>query len=64
MQPSVGSVADSYDNALAETVIGLYKTELVHHLGPWKSGDVLESTTLGWVDRFSLVVGAGQARGV
>jgi transposase InsO family protein len=51
--PSVGSVADSYDNALAETIIGLYKTELVHHQGPWKSGDVLEFATLGWVDWFN-----------
>ena len=51
--PSVGSVADSYDNALAETIIGLYKTELVHHQGPWKSGDALEFATLGWVDWFN-----------
>jgi transposase InsO family protein len=47
------TVADSYDNALAETIIGLYKTELVHHQGPWKSGDALESATLGWVDWFN-----------
>ena len=51
--PSVGSVADSYDNALAETIIGLYKTELVHHQGPWKGGDALEFATLGWVDWFN-----------
>ena len=53
IKPSVGSVADSYDNALAETIIGLYKTELVHHQGPWKSGDALEFATLGWVDWFN-----------
>ena len=51
--PSVGSVADSYDNALAETIIGLYKTELVHHQGPWRGGDALEFATLGWVDWFN-----------
>ncbi len=51
--PSVGSVADSYDNALAETIIGLYKTELVHHQGPWRGGDALEFATLGWVYWFN-----------
>jgi putative transposase len=49
IKPSVGSVGDSYDNALAETINGLYKTELVHNLGPWKSKDALELATLNWV---------------
>ena len=38
IEPSVGSVGDSYDNALAETVIGLYKAEVVHRRGPWRGG--------------------------
>jgi putative transposase len=50
---SVGSRGDSYDNALAESVIGLYKTELVHHRGPWRGRDDLELATLGWVDWFN-----------
>jgi putative transposase len=52
-QPSVGSVGDSYDNALAETVIGLYKTEVIHHRGPWRSLDEVEYATLEWVDWFN-----------
>lgn len=52
-QPSVGSVGDSYDNALAETVIGLYKTELIHHRGPWRGLDEVEYATLEWVDWFN-----------
>ena len=49
--PSVGSVGDSYDNALAETVIGLYKTELIRGpgQGPWHSVADIELATLGWV---------------
>jgi len=47
---SVGSRGDSFDNALAETTIGLYKTELVRRLGPWRSIDDLELATLEWVD--------------
>ena len=49
--PSVGSVGDSYDNALAETVNGLYKTELIRgpDQGPWRSVDDVELATLGWV---------------
>ena len=49
--PSIGSVADSYDNALAETVNGLYKTELIRGpgRGPWKTVDDIELATLGWV---------------
>jgi putative transposase len=47
---SVGSRGDSYDNALAESVIGLYKTELVHNLGPWTGTEDLEFATMAWVD--------------
>jgi len=50
---SVGSVGDSYDNALAETIIGLYKTELVRRRGPWKGIDQVEYATLEWVDWFN-----------
>lgn len=46
---SIGSVGDSYDNALAESVIGLYKTECVRHEGPWRNVDDLELATLNWV---------------
>lgn len=53
IDPSVGSVGDSYDNALAETVIGLYKTEVVHRCGPWRSFEAVEFATLEWVDWFS-----------
>jgi putative transposase len=48
-RPSVGTVGDSYDNALAESVIGLYKTELVDRNGPWEDGDHLELATMEWV---------------
>lgn len=51
--PSVGSTGDSYDNALAESVIGLYKTELVHRRGPWRTIDDLELATLEWVDWYN-----------
>lgn len=51
--PSVGSVGDSYDNALAETIIGLYKTEVIHHSGPWRNMDHVEFATLDWVDWFN-----------
>jgi putative transposase len=50
---SVGSKGDSYDNALAETIIGLYKTELVRNRGPWRGLDDLEYATLEWVDWFN-----------
>jgi transposase InsO family protein len=46
---SVGSVGDSYDNALAETVHGLYKAELIHPRGPWRSVTQVELATAGWV---------------
>ena len=51
--PSVGSVGDSYDNALAETINGLYKTELIHHRGPWHHLEAVEYATLEWVDWFN-----------
>ena len=50
---SVGSIGDAYDNALAETTIGLYKTELIERLGPWKSMEQVELATLEWVDWFN-----------
>ena len=53
IEPSVGSVGDSYDNALAETVIGLFKTEVIHRRGPWRSFDAAEYSTLEWVDWFN-----------
>ena len=53
MKPSVGSVGDSYDNALAETINGLYKTELIRTQGPWQDIDAVEYATLQWVDWFN-----------
>jgi transposase InsO family protein len=53
IEPSVGSVGDSYDNALAETVIGLFKTEVVHRRRPWRSFEAVEFATLEWVDWFN-----------
>ena len=53
VDPSVGSVGDSYDNALAETIIGLFKTEVIHHRGPWRGLDDVEYATLEWVDWFN-----------
>jgi transposase InsO family protein len=53
IEPSVGTVGDSYDNALAETVIGLYKTEVIRHRGPWRNLDDVEYATLEWVDWFN-----------
>jgi transposase InsO family protein len=50
---SVGSRGDSFDNALAETIIGLYKTELIRRRGPWKGMDEVEYATLEWVDWFN-----------
>jgi transposase InsO family protein len=50
---SVGSRGDAYDNALAETVIGLYKTELIRNRGPWRNLDEVEYATLEWVDWFN-----------
>ena len=51
--PSVGSVGDSYDNALAETINGLYKAELIHRRGPWRTLEAVEYATLEWVDWFN-----------
>jgi transposase InsO family protein len=51
--PSVGSVGDSYDNALAETINGLYKAEVIHRCGPWRNFDAVEFATLEWVDWFN-----------
>src|SRR4051812_35931052 len=53
VKPSVGTTGDSYDNALAETIIGLYKTEVIHHRGPWRQVDAVEYATLEWVDWFN-----------
>ena len=53
VQPSVGSVGDSYDNALAETIIGLFKTEVIHPRGPWRTVDDVEYATLEWVEWFN-----------
>ena len=53
IEPSVGSVGDSYDNALAETINGLYKAELIHRRGPWRSFEAVEFATLSWVDWFN-----------
>ncbi len=53
LHASIGTVGDSYDNALAETVNGLYKAELIYWEGPWRNADDLELATLGWVDWFN-----------
>jgi len=53
IEPSVGSVGDSYDNALAETINGLYKAEVIHRGGPWRSCEAVEFATLVWVDWFN-----------
>jgi transposase InsO family protein len=51
--PSVGSRGDSYDNALAESIIGLFKTEVIRRRGPWRHGEAVEFATLEWVDWFN-----------
>ncbi len=53
IEPSVGSVGDSYDNALAETINGLFKAEVIHWRGPWRSFEAVEFATLEWVDWFN-----------
>ena len=53
IDPSVGSVGDAYDNALAESVIGLFKTELIKPRGPWRTVEQVEIATLEWVDWFN-----------
>jgi transposase InsO family protein len=53
IEPSVGTVGDSYDNALAESIIGLFKTEVIRCQGPWRGIDAVEFATLRWVDWFN-----------
>jgi transposase InsO family protein len=53
IEPSVGSKGDSYDNALAETINGLYKAELIHRRGPWRTREAVELATLEWVSWFN-----------
>ena len=53
IEPSVGSVGDSYDNALAETINGFFKAEVIHRRGPWRSFEAVEYATLEWVDWFN-----------
>ena len=53
IEPSVGSRGDSYDNALAETINGLYKAELIHRRGPWKTKESVELATMQWVHWFN-----------
>ena len=53
VEPSVGSVGDSYDNALAETINGLYKAEVIWRRGPWRNVEQVEFATLEWVDWFN-----------
>ena len=53
VEPSVGSKGDSYDNALAETINGLYKAELIHRRAPWKTMEAVEFATLEWVSWFN-----------
>jgi putative transposase len=53
IEPSVGSKGDSYDNALAETINGLYKAELIHRRAPWRTKESVELATLEWVAWFN-----------
>ena len=53
VEASVGSIGDSYDNAMAETIIGLFKAEVIHARGPWRSLDAVEYAVLEWVDWFN-----------
>ena len=53
IEPSVGSKRDSYDNALAETINGLYKAALIHRRAPWKTKESVELATLEWVSWFN-----------
>ena len=52
-QPSIGSIGDSFDNAMAETMNGLYKTELIRRQGPWRNAEHVELATLAWVEWFN-----------
>ena len=53
IDPSVGSVGDSYDNAMAETINGIYKSEVIEHEGPWQGKSDVEFATLNWVNWFN-----------
>ena len=53
IEPSAGSIGDSYDNAQAETINGLYKAEVIHRRGPWRSFEAVEFATPQWVDWFN-----------
>ncbi len=53
IEPSVGSVGDSYDNSLAETINGLFKAEVIHRRGAWRNAEAVEFATLEWVDWFN-----------
>ncbi len=53
IEPCVGNVGDNYDNALAETINGLYKAEVIHRGGPWRNCEDVEFATLKWVDWFN-----------
>ena len=53
IEPSVGRRGDAYDNALAETINGLYKAEVIYHEGPWKSFEDVEFATLEWVEWYN-----------
>jgi len=53
IRASIGTVADAYDNAMAESTIGLFKTELIRRRGPWRTLDDVETATLEWVDWFN-----------
>ena len=53
VEPSVGSIGDSYDNAMAESVIGLFKAEVIYARGPWRNFEIVEYATLEWVDWFN-----------
>ena len=53
IEPSVGRVGDSYDNALAESIIVLYKTEVIRQRGPWRNLEAVEFATLEWIDWFN-----------
>jgi transposase InsO family protein len=53
IEPSVGSIGDSYDDALVETINGLYKAEVIHRRGPWRNVQAVEFATLEWVDWFN-----------
>ena len=55
IEPSVGSVGDSYDNALAETINGLYKAEVIHRCGPWRNFEAVEFATLEWINHRRLL---------